>query len=222
MSGNVYIRVANDGTFLASLAELPGCTARGTSKEDALAKIRAAFRDYLELLTLRGVSTEHWKGLDPAKFVAHEWDMTAMHVLPPDEKPLEEHELRDFLHQMEASRSALLALVRGLSADELERKPTETAWSVREALEHIMLTQVSLLSRMERWPDHEFATLQAVHRMAFQRFTVMEPSDWVDHPVMGVRFTTRKVMRRILEHEYEHLDHIRQILASLGSQRPPE
>jgi len=29
-------------------------------------------------------------------------------------------------------------------------------------------------------------------------------------------------MRRILEHEYEHLEHIKQILAALGGERAPE
>ena len=51
----------------------------------------------------------------------------------------------------------------------------------------------------------------------------MEPADTaLDHRVMGRRWTTRKVMRRILEHEFEHLGHIKEILAALGSDRPPE
>ena len=29
-------------------------------------------------------------------------------------------------------------------------------------------------------------------------------------------------MRRILEHEYEHLGHVQEILAALGSDRAPE
>ena len=150
-------------------------------------------------------------------------DLPADRVVPEDIGGLEEHELRDFLHQFEASRAALLSLVREISAEEIERKPTETMWSVREALEHVMLTEASLLSRLEKWPADPYNTLQAVHRMAFQRFTVMEPADTeLDHLVMGRRWTTRKVMRRILEHEFEHLGHIKEIVAALGASRPPE
>src|SRR5204862_7666047 len=116
---------------------------------------------------------------------------------------------------------ALLSLVRGLSPAEMERKPNETTWSVREALEHIMEAEVDFLSRLEKWPDDPFPTLQAVHRMAFQRFTVMEPEDTeLDHIVLGRRWTTRRVMRRILEHEFEHLGQIKAVLGALGAKSP--
>ena len=220
MSGTIYVQQAQDGTFVADVAELPGCVARGATRDDAVAKARAAFRDYLELLSSRGVSTDHWKDLDPETFAVRE--PPARFTLPEDFRPMEEHELRDFLHRMEASRSALLALVRGLSADDLERAPTDAMWSVRAALEHIAFTEVGLLSRLEKWPDRDFATLQAVHRMAFQRFAVMEPQDTaLDHEIAGQRWSTRKVMRRILEHEYEHLGHIKEIIAALGADRQP-
>ncbi len=214
MSGTIYV-ARRDETYLADVAELPGCIARGATRAEAIANVRRAFRDYLSLLEQRGVSTEHWKDLDPDTFEVKEQE--AGRVLPDDERhPIEEHELRDFLHRMEASRSALLALVRGLSPQDLERKPSGTTWSVRETLEHIAHTEVSLLARLEKWPGTDFATLQAVHRMAFQRFTAMEPEDWVDHEVFGKRWTTRRVMRRILEHEFEHYQHIKDLIAALA------
>lgn len=220
MAGTIYVQASADGTFVADVAELPGCIARGATREEAVARVRDAFRDYLELLASRGVSTDHWKQLDPQAFQVK--DPPARFTFPEDFRPMEEHEIRDFLHQMEASRSSLLSLVRGLSADELERRPTETTWSVREALEHIAFTEVGLLAKLEKWPESEFATLQAVHRMAFQRFTVMEPEDTaLDHEIQGARWGTRKVMRRILEHEYEHLNHIKEIIAALGGDRQP-
>ncbi|MBI2323445.1 MAG: DinB family protein [Chloroflexi bacterium] len=220
MSGTIYV-YASGGSFLASIAEVPGCVARGATRDEAVASVRRSFRDYLELMRGRGVSTEHWNALDPDTFAVK--DPPEDRLVPEDTKPLEEHEIRDFLHQVEGSRSALLALVRGLSADDLERKPTPDMWSVREALEHVMQTEVTLLSRMEKWPDHDFATLQAAHRMAFQRFSILEPADTAgSHRIFQYGWSTRKVMRRILEHEYEHLQHIKQILAALGGQRAPE
>ena len=216
------IYVQGDGSsWLAHVPVLRGCIASGTTRDEAIANARRAFRAYLELLDARGVSIEHWKDLDPNTFQVR--DLPADRVVPEDIGGLEEHELRDFLHQFEASRAALLSLVREISAEEIERKPTETMWSVREALEHVMLTEASLLSRLEKWPADPYNTLQAVHRMAFQRFTVMEPADTeLDHLVMGRRWTTRKVMRRILEHEFEHFGHIKEIVAALGANRPAE
>jgi predicted RNase H-like HicB family nuclease/uncharacterized damage-inducible protein DinB len=214
------IYVVGEGTYwLAHVPVLRGCIASGTTRDEAIGNARRSFRAYLELLAARGVSTEHWKDLDPDAFEAR--DMPPERIVPEDIGPMEEHELRDFLHQFEASRAALISLVREISSEDLERKPTETMWSVREALEHVMLTEASLLSRLEKWPADPFNTLQAVHRMAFQRFTIMEPADTaLDHLVMGRRWTTRKVMRRMLEHEFEHLGHIKEIVGALGAKRP--
>jgi len=219
VSGTIYV-FPSGGSFLADVAEVPGCVARGTTRDEAVANVRRTFRDYLELMRARGVSTEHWDALDPDAFAVK--DPPEDRLVPEDTVPLEEHEIRDFLHQIEGSRSALLALVRGLSADELERKPTEDMWSVRETLEHVMQTEVTLLSRLEKWPGKDFATLQAAHRMAFQRFSILEPADTAGtHRIFQYGWSTRKVMRRILEHEYEHLEHIKQILAALGGDRQP-
>jgi predicted RNase H-like HicB family nuclease/uncharacterized damage-inducible protein DinB len=219
VSGTIYVWPSG-GSFLANVVELPGCVARGSTKEEAVANVRVAFRDYLEMLKARGVSTDHWVGLDPATFVVK--DPPEDRLIPEDAVPLEEHEIRDFLHRMEASRSALLAVVRELSPEDLERQPKPDMWSVREALEHIMQTQVTLLSRLEKWPARDFATLQAAHRMAFQRFSVLEPADTQGtHRVFQYGWSTRKVMRRMLEHEYEHLQHIKEILAALGGDRQP-
>jgi len=218
MSGTIWVREQGGG-FLATVEEVPGCVARGATKDEAAANARRAFRDYIALLEKYGVSAEHWKALDPATFAVK--DFTVADWFEGDFRPLEEHELRDFLHQMEGSRSALLALVREMSPEDMERKPTADTWSVREALEHVMTTEATLVSRLERWPE-PLGTLQAVHRLAFQRFSVLEPDDTkLDHTVFGQRWSVRRVMRRILEHEYEHLEHVKQILAGLGGDRQP-
>ena len=220
MNGRIYVRPL-EGGFIATVADVPGCMARGATREEAAANARRALPEYLALLERYGVSTEHWRSVDPASLRVEDTDVTEW--FEDDFRPLEEHEIRDFLHQMEGSRAALLALVREVSTDDMERRPTPEMWSVRQALEHVMETEVALLANLEKWPEHGFATLQAVHRMAFQRFSVLEPEDTnVDHLIHGRRWSTRRVMRRILEHEYEHLGHVQEILAALGSDRAPE
>jgi len=218
MSGAIYVRPL-EGGYIATVADLPGCVARGATKDEAAANARRAFPEYLALLEKYGVSTEHWKELDPASFGVK--DTNVEDWFAEDFSPMQEHEIRDFLHHMEASRAALLGLVRELSPDDVERKPTPDMWSIRQALEHIMTTEASLVGRLERWPT-EIGALQAVHRMAFQRFSILDPEDTkIDHRIAGQRWSTRRVMRRILEHEYEHMGHIREILAALGGDRQP-
>lgn len=216
----IFVRGSSGDSFVASVSGMPGCVGTGTTRDEAIANARTAFRAYRELLAARGISREHWTGIDPETLPVEE--MTAAGILPGEDVPLEEHEVRDFLHQFEASRAALISLVKGLSADQLEQKPTADLWSVREALEHIMTTDIAYLAKLEKWPDAPFGALQAAHRVVFQRFSILEASDWVDHEVMGRRWTTKKVMRRLLEHEFEHYQHIKEIMAALGGDRPPE
>ncbi|MHB8631052.1 MAG: DinB family protein [Candidatus Limnocylindria bacterium] len=216
----IFVRGSSHDEFVASVPVMPGCVGTGVTRDAAIANARKAFRAYRDLLEARGVSVEHWKDIDPDSLAVE--DTPPSGLFPGEDVPLEEHEMRDFLHQFEASRAALLSLVRGLSAAQLETKPSESIWSVREALEHVMQTDVALLAKLEQWPDDPFGTLQATHRIAFQRFSVMEPTDFVDHEVMGRRWTTRRVMRRMLEHEFEHYGHIKEIMAALGGDRPPE
>ena len=211
---NIYLTAVREGYWLASVPAVMGCNASGKTKDEAIANARRAFRAYLELLDARGVSVERWKGLDPDAFVVAESDGP---LFPEDQRPIEEHDLRDFLHVFEAQHGALVALAGSLDSDELERAPDAETWSVREALEHMMNTQASLLSRLEKWPDDPFNTLQSIHRVVFQRFTVIDPAATAGVRIIrGRPWTVRRVMRRILEHEWEHFVHVQEIVAALG------
>ncbi len=210
---NIYVIETQKDYWLATIPAVMGCNASGKTRDAAIANVRRAFRAYLELLDARGVTVEHWKGLDADTFPIAESDSP---LFPEDKEPLEEHDLRDFLHVFEVQQAALVALAGRLTPDELERKPDEQTWSVREALEHMMTTQAALLSRLEKWPQDPFNTLQAIHRIVFQRFTVMEPADTtVTKVIRGRPWNVRRVMRRILEHEWEHYGHVKEIIAAL-------
>lgn len=209
----IYVAEAQPGYWLATIPVLPGCIASGKTREDAIAKARRAFREYRALLEAHGVAIDHWKDIDPdALSVDESWTPP---LVPREDEPFEEHEIRDFLHQYEASRAAVIALVKRLTPEQLERAPDDATWSVRQALEHMMTTDIALLSRIEKWPDDPFTSYQAVHRIIVQRFSVMEPDDWRDHSIGGRRWTTKRVMRRLLEHEFEHYGHMKEIIAAL-------
>ena len=210
------IYVSGQGSyFVAVVPVMLGCVGTGTTRDGAIANARRAWRAYLELLDARGVSTDHWRGLDPDRFAVA--DMPANGLTPEDERPLEEHEIRDVLHLYETQRAALIALVERIPQAELERQPDMDTWSIRQTLEHMMTSTVTILSKLERWPDDGFASLQATHRIAFQRFTVMEPPDTRGtKTIMGRPQTARRVMRRLLEHDFEHYQQLQQIVAALA------
>jgi predicted RNase H-like HicB family nuclease/uncharacterized damage-inducible protein DinB len=216
MSGTVYVQQAFDGRWFASLAELPGCMATGTTRDEAIARVRAAFPEYVALLARHGVRVEHVDGLDPAGFAVT--DPPERMTYPEDFRGMEEHELRDFLHRFEALHAEVLDAVKGLTQEDLERKPAEGDWSVRETLEHIASGSLDILSRLEPWPKGDFATFRSAHRLVFQRFSVMDAHDAQgEHRVYGRRLSVKKVARRLLEHEFEHLTQIRETLARLSS-----
>lgn len=211
---NIYVSEARPGYWLASVPAVMGCSASGASRDEAIANVREAFVAYREMLASRGAATEHWKDLDPRAFAVAD---APGPLLPEDQLPIEEHELRDFLHLFEAQQAALMALAATVDAASIERARDEDTWSVREALEHLVQTQITQLSRLEKWPDDPFNTVQAVHRLVAQRFTVLDPSATTGVKVIGGRpWTVRRVMRRILEHEWEHYQQIKEIIDALG------
>src|SRR5205823_12006299 len=95
-----------------------GCNVSWNTRDEAIANVRRAFRAYLELLDARGVAVEHWKGLDSERFAVAE-NSPEGPFYPEDKAPLEEHDLRDFLHVFEVQQAALIALVSELSVEDV-------------------------------------------------------------------------------------------------------
>jgi len=91
----IYVVETQKDYWLATIPAVMGCNASGKTRDAAIANVRRAFRAYLELLDARGVTVEHWKGLDADTFPIAESDSP---LFPEDKEPLEEHDLRDFLH----------------------------------------------------------------------------------------------------------------------------
>ena len=65
---NIYVIEPQTGYWLATVPAVMGCNASGKTRDEAIANVRKTFTAYLALLTARGVSIEHWKGLDPDRF----------------------------------------------------------------------------------------------------------------------------------------------------------
>lgn len=131
---------------------------------------------------------------------------------------------------MEGLRAELLAKVRQLEHDQLEAKPDPNRRSLSETLEHLADCEWWYLSRIDddlpyfedKCPKDTFPRLTWLLNKARQylfelpverQALVFVPRR---HPTSDPteRWTPRKVLRRLLEHEFEHLNAIDRDIAA--------
>jgi predicted RNase H-like HicB family nuclease/uncharacterized damage-inducible protein DinB len=209
----IYVTKLDDGSFVATLPAVPGCAASGKTRDEAVERCRASVATYLALLRERDVEIEH-DVVDVAALEVR--DAPEPNTVPEDFTPVEEHDLRDFLHRFEALHALLLERLDDLTQEELERKPAEGEWSLREMLQHVAVSEMAFLSRLEPWPRGGFPMVNTARRAVVQRFSVMDAADAQgEHTILGRRWTTKKVMRRQLEHLFEHIQQAEDLLARL-------
>lgn len=233
---DVYLEVGPRGVCLAHVPALPGCTARAGNQAGALAALPAAIRDYHAWLRRHGEDVS--EPPDPVSLYIAEvsggfgpfkrGDRAALFT--PDRAPLGRDELEVYLRRAGYSRADLLALVRGAADAALDWKPGEGAMSAREILRHIGNVEEWYVSRLvepetlpTEWAGD--AALPIFDFLAMERRTVAGrlrrltdrelaevrcPTRWTAHP--DEPWTARKALRRLLEHEREHLAQIRGVL----------
>ena len=245
MAFSVFLESAADGRCMAHVVDLPGCTTWSATRELALSQIPQAIREYHAWL-------RRHEAVSAPTSQPIEWQVTgeslgtgpfdpgdAVALFPQDREPISQSEAERFLCLMAYSRSDLLALVRGLTHDVLDREPARGASSIRRILRHMGNAEEWYISRIVppdklpgEWKDDE--TLPIFEFMEMERRTAVEqlrslddaqqsgifyPSEWTDHSEEG--WTARKVLRRFVEHEREHTRQIRTILAAAGIPSPP-
>lgn len=233
---DVYLEVGPGGVCLAHLLALPGCIARASNRDGAAQALPGAIRDYHAWLRRHGEDV----GEPPAPVALRIAEVSGgfgpfergdrAALFAPDRAPLGRDELEGFLRRAGYSRADLLALVRGLRDAALDRRADGGAMSVREILRHVGNTEEWYVSRIvepetlpPEWADD--AALPLFDFLAMERRTVAGrlrrltdrelaevryPTRWTAHP--DEPWTARKALRRLLEHEREHLGQIRELL----------
>ncbi len=198
-----------EGGYLAHVPELIGCVARGKTKEQAIERTREAIAAYLALLRNRGISVP--SANEPIELDVKE---TNALTLDPDYQPMSDQELDDLWHLQNASRETLLETLEAMPSSALNWREDPQSWSVRNVLEHIARADLWYASRLE---ENAFAEL--LWRLAATRELVMSQLHSLPSDARGrvtkhdsEDWTPRKVARRMLEHEQEHLQQIREIL----------
>jgi len=197
-----------EGGYLAHIPAIPGCVGRGLTKKEAVARCEETLRSYLALLIHAGV-TGVPRETDKIELEVHD---SSSHTFQSDYNPLMPNETEQLVQWMGISRDELLEMVARLPTGALDWKPNPNIYSIREILNHIANADWWYVQRLRYWPTDVIERLSATRKLLIEslrnltdanrgRVTVHYGEDW----------TPRKVARRTLEHEREHLAQIREI-----------
>jgi predicted RNase H-like HicB family nuclease/uncharacterized damage-inducible protein DinB len=213
---------------MVHVPELFGCIANGPTTDQALEATPDAIRRYLRFLA------EHGEALDAAgpfrtRVVEHvtegQWlgngDPTVM--FGPDRATPTEAEIARCAERFRAIREDTLSMVRGLPARRLSAKPN-VGRSIGGILEHLVeparhyirnvLGPVPKLdvvaARMRKGAISAAEAMAEMVEPAVERLDAMTTEERTrEVPHGAALWTAGKMLRRLLEHEWEHHEEIR-------------
>jgi predicted RNase H-like HicB family nuclease/uncharacterized damage-inducible protein DinB len=210
----VYIETGGDPITrpgpVAHVPDLPGASARGETIEEAKEKIRDAVKEYVRLL--RDVGEQVPRYSEGIELEFEEVDGTTFLT---DYDGLRPNEMETLFRWMAISRQELMDLVKELPEKMMDYKANEEASSIREILCHLAESDLWFTDRLMQWPDAPLFRLAAARGVALERLRDMSEERRASVTTFdGEDWTPRKVMRRMLEHEREHIHEIRDLLAT--------
>ncbi len=222
---------------MVHVLDLLGCIAQGPTTEAALEATPDAIRAYLRFLQQKGETVEPHDAFTT---------VIAEHVMEgpwlgngnpapgfgPDFQPLSAEEQALYIRRLGWLREALLGLVRDLSSDSLVAVP-EHGRPIHQIEVHVTDSQYAYLrtalGRVTELPtilrtlreDSERAVpaLDESWHITRRRLEAMTEAERMQTTQRGqVTWTARRMMRRMLEHEWEHLLEIAERLGRLSGE----
>ncbi len=207
---------------------LLGCTAQGLTTETALTAAPEAIRTFLRFLRRHGERTE-----PDAPFTT----TVAAHVMEgnwlgngdptpgfaPDFEPLGADDLCLYLLRLGWMQEDLMLLVRNMTPEQLAAEPTSGGRTVYRILQHLgeahasyLRTTVGVVDNLpvavraiEQGSDDLPAALNILWNIANRRTAALsevERTRVVQHGPMP--WSARRALRRMLEHQWEHLQEV--------------
>jgi predicted RNase H-like HicB family nuclease/uncharacterized damage-inducible protein DinB len=210
----VYVETSGDSITVegpvAHVPALPGASARGKTVEEAREKIWDAIKAYISLLREAGESVPRVS--DGIRLEFEEVD-TATFLTDYD--TLRPNEMETLFRWLAISRQELMGLVKDLPEDVWDWKLDDGTPSVREILCHMAETDLWYTDRLKKWPEAPLFRLAAARGVALERLRALTEAERAGITTYdGQEWTPRKIMRRMLEHERECIDQIRELLAA--------
>ncbi len=228
----VWLENNMDGHSLLWALELPGCFSNGKDAAEALVNFPAAFVEYQRWLAAH--TEESWCR-DITDFDVQLQETFDCYVV--DEKfdlamdgyevdawfrhdwlPLTRMDTKRAAQVLTWSREDLLKLTEKLPAATLDKTYDHERWSIRGVMEHIANAEWWYMDRLDmsgtarnELPKDAVERLFAVR----QRFLHILPETEGMEKVVGRAgelWSPRKMLRRAVWHELDHIDHIRKLL----------
>jgi len=234
-----------DRWWYAHVAELPGCFTRGETRKEVLEALPQEISHYLGFLeTKRKIfakSTVDFRVVEEIHGIPELGEAGgAVALFTSDKSPVSEGEFKAFLDLMQWNREELLALVNPLPEKALNARPFPDKWTIIETLRHIANAEEWYISRLGPTAQKEYesfinnsqskheahavverlATTRhgAIHalRASFSRGVpdTFKRAEYTKYP--EEQWTFRKVLRRFVEHEREHIGTIKRVVGALA------
>jgi hypothetical protein len=230
----VGIENNNEGRSIAWALEHPGCFAYGIKGAAAVSNLEPALNRYAGWILRHERNT--WLNFaerDIEIVVNGIWDVyyiddnldksteadgySVESFFPYDWKPLTSIEIKHALNMLAWSRDDLLKLVHGLGEAKLNQPYQGERWSINGILGHVggaewwYLERLGLAFPRPELPEEPLARLENVRRhfnATLFKLAGVKQVTGVD----GEFWSPRKVLRRALWHERDHVDHISKLV----------
>jgi hypothetical protein len=208
----------------------PGCFAYGTDGSEALYAVPKAIRDYCAWIAAQ--TSESWltdRDMDyrleetwecysinsDYKLVQEGYEVNAW--FRHDWIPLSAEDIRRGLLLLSWGREDLLKTMSNVSHETLDRTYPKERWSIAGILNHIggaewwYQERLGLSFPRSDVPEDPFQRLEKVRSNLVEVLPGLAGSTQVIG-TSGEFWSPRKLLRRAVWHEYDHIDHIRELL----------
>ena len=238
----VYLetRGGTHGYTMAHVLSIPGCVCDGKSIKEAVQSIPCTIRNHISWLEKHGEKGESWEFKLRIKehiYGVNELGLSGgkVAVFKPDYKFVDENDAKQYLAIWGHARNDLLRLTKTLSESQLKFRLNHNKRNVSEIMRHISNADWWYVSRIVMGLEKEYPDVsQSVPEDTFQHLTATRKIVLEKLLSISVRekkkvfvpdyfakytdeiWTYRKVWRRLIEHELEHIIEIRKILQMIS------
>lgn len=220
-----------EGKVVAYALDFPGCFASGADDAEAILKLPQALLKYE--VWIKDHTEDPWVNFSEMdfrvtdvmdSFVINEEshpELAGIEVnafFEDDLKPVTEIEVERALLVFSWQREELYGGISTLSQEILEKQYPDQRWSILGILKHIANAENWYLSRLgylnlskDQLPENPLARLEIMEEMirdAINQFPLNPQVSSID----GETWSCRKIIRRTLWHQRDHIEHIKQLV----------
>jgi len=213
---------------LAHVLDLLGCVVQGDTTDEAVAATPETIRAYLSYLRRHGEKVDPGTKIE-TRIAEHNTEglFLGQAIWPQDLKPLAPAALAQYLRWLDWSRADLLSSTKKIDEKGLRAKPPKGR-SLRDILLHVLDADKSYVYALvgplkamgeptnaaDRGELDLRVALKEARAVAIDRLTTLTPAERARVRKSGQStYSAYRVIRRMLEHEWEHR---REIAARLG------